>query len=197
MDVDLDSFSEKEEDKKVDMTYFTFAQVRYLNKVSTNCFCPKCQLASLNLKIDIAHSYRFASNARFSCDACMNSIAEEFLSDRVVSNSETGEAPFEINLRATIAFRGISCGHSALTEWGSVINMPRFLAKTTFTSLQERVCEGSKKACNEISQKTVETLKEAYKKIGVVPDEKGNLDIRVSFDRTWQKRGHSSHNGAA
>ena len=46
-------------------------------------------------------------------------------------------------------------------------------------------------------QQTVEKVKEAYKKIGVAPDENRNLDISVSFDGTWQKSGHSSHNDVA
>ena len=71
------------------------------------------------------------------------------------------------------------------------------MAKTTFHSLQERVCDGSKKAYNDISQKTVEKVKEAYREFGVVPNENGNLDISVSCDGTWQKRGHSSYNCVA
>ena len=197
MDVDLDSFSENEEDN-IDTNCFTFAQVSSLNKLIRKFLCPACKQASLNVKIDVANSYGFASKARVICGECMTSIAEEVLSERVVSNNEAiGRSPFEINLRAAVAFRGIGCGHSALTEWGSIMNMPRLLAKTTFQSLQERVCEGSRKACNEVLQKTVEKVKMAYKKIGVVPDEDGNLDISVSFDGTWQRRGHSSHNGVA
>ena len=65
----------------------------------------------------------------------MTSIAEE-LSKRGVSNIEaTGRSPFEITLRVAVAFRGIGCGHSALTEWGSIMNMPKLLTKTTFQSL--------------------------------------------------------------
>ena len=36
-----------------------------------------------------------------------------------------------------------------------------------------------------------------YAEVGVLPDNDNNLDIAVSFDGTWQKRGHSSHSGAA
>ena len=71
----------------------------------------------------------------------MKSVAEEILSERVVSSRETrGRAPFKINLRVAIALRGIGCGQSALTEWGSIISMPSFLAKTIFHSLQETGC---------------------------------------------------------
>ncbi len=32
-------------------------------------------------------------------------------------------------------------------------------------------------------------------RLGVIPDKDGVLDIGVSYDGSWQKRGHSSHNG--
>ena len=123
------------------MNYFTFAQVSSLNKLMTNFLYPNCQQANLSLKIDGAHSYGFASKASVACGTFMKSVAEEFLFERVVSSRETrGRAPFEINLRVAITFRGIGCGQSALTEWGPIISMPSFLAKITFHSLQETVC---------------------------------------------------------
>ena len=42
MDVDLDSFSENEEDN-VDTNYFTFAQVSSLNRLIRKFLCPTCQ----------------------------------------------------------------------------------------------------------------------------------------------------------
>ena len=48
-----------------------------------------------------------------------------------------------------------------------------------------------------MSVTTYEKIVEEYSKIGIVPDDDGILDIDVSFDGSWQKRGHSSHNGVA
>ena len=36
-----------------------------------------------------------------------------------------------------------------------------------------------------------------YNGLGVVPDENGIINIDVSFDETWQKKGHTSHIGAS
>ena len=43
--------------------------------------------------------------------------------------------------------------------------------------------------------KACEAIHKSYADIGVQPDENGILDIGVSYECTWQKRGHSSHNG--
>ena len=46
-----------------------------------------------------------------------------------------------------------------------------------------------------MSEQSHESIRAAYREIGIVLDDQGVLDIAVSYDGTWQKRGHSSHNG--
>eukprot|EP00112_Aurelia_sp_Birch-Aquarium-sp1_P018043 Seg4246.3 transcript_id=Seg4246.3/GoldUCD/mRNA.D3Y31 product="hypothetical protein" protein_id=Seg4246.3/GoldUCD/D3Y31 len=46
-----------------------------------------------------------------------------------------------------------------------------------------------------MSTTTREKIVEEYWQIGIVADDDEILDIDVSFDGSWQKRGHSSHNG--
>ena len=52
---------------------------------------------------------------------------------------------------------------------------------------------------NELSMEGVRECIELYYalELGIEPDKEGILDIEVSFDGTWQKRGHTSHYGAA
>ena len=52
-------------------------------------------------------------------------------------------------------------------------------------------------AFQSISKRTHLAIRSAYQDIGIHPDENGNLDIAVSFDGSWQKRGFKSHNGMA
>ncbi len=55
----------------------------------------------------------------------------------------------------------------------------------------------SHKNFESISEKSCSAIWDAYREIGVVPDEDGILDITVSYDGLWQKRGFTSHNGMA
>ena len=48
-----------------------------------------------------------------------------------------------------------------------------------------------------ISKRTHLAISSAYQDIGVTPDKDGILDIAVSFDGSWQKRGFQSHTGMA
>ena len=42
---------------------------------------------------------------------------------------------------------------------------------------------------------SVIVVHQTYADIGGLPDSDGILDISVSFDGSWQRRGHSFHNG--
>ncbi len=94
-----------------------------------------------------------------------------------------------------MAFRGIGCGHSAMQEWCSMMNMPNCLSKLAFQNMQDKGLQGSQSTFQEVSKKSVEAIKEAYGKIGVVSDKEGVCGIGVSYDGMWQKGGHSSHKG--
>ena len=69
--------------------------------------------------------------------------------------------------------------------------------RSAYQKSQNRIEEASKKTFNEISEVSVKAIASEYAKLGVDPDENGVLDIGVSYDGSWQKRGHSSHNGMA
>ena len=59
----------------------------------------------------------------------------------------------------------------------------------------ERLRLGSQETFQKVRDKSVKTIFKEYESLGVVPDDNGVRNIAVSFDGSWQKRGHSSHNG--
>ena len=71
------------------------------------------------------------------------------------------------------------------------------VSKNAYTNTNNKLEEAASKTVESVAQNTRELLKEAYAAIGVNEDKDGILDVAVSFDGTWQKRGHASHNGAA
>ena len=79
-----------------------------------------------------------------------------------------------------------------LTCSQSVLYYP---SQDTYTKLHHKISEASTKAFKEISKQSKEEICRAYQEVGVAPDEQGVLDIGVSYDGSWQKRGYSSHNG--
>ena len=100
-------------------------------------------------------------------------------------------------MRATMAFRGIGCGYAAMTEWSGTMNMSNHLSQNAYTSNHSKLQTASKEMFNVTVDESRQAIKDAYKDIGVVPDNEGILDVSVSYDGSWQRRCHSSHNRMA
>ena len=75
--------------------------------------------------------------------------------------------------------------------------MPCDISYNLYSKHHQKITEASAATFKDIVVKSRETIAEAYSAVGVVPDENGILNIGVSFDGSWQRRGHSSHNGMA
>ena len=131
-----------------------------------------------------------------SCTNCNLYSKEKYLCERV-GGSKSSTAPWDINCRAILAFRGIGCGYSAIRDWANVINMLHSLSHDTYKKGHNRIQESSAETFKKIFERTRQAIQAAYGELGICPDEEGILNIGVSYDGPWQKRGFSSHNGMA
>ena len=174
---------------------FFIVQKSCLQIIVEKFSCPSCRTVGY-MKVDMLenNSQGFATKSQITCDNCHDFLIEQFLSSRL-GNSR--RAPFEVNVRAVLAFRSIGCGFSAMKDWCSSMNLPNCMSKEAYSSNQSKVGAASKATFEELLKSSREAIKNSYKDIGIVPDEQGILDIAVSFDGSWQRRGHSSHNGVA
>ena len=77
------------------------------------------------------------------------------------------------------------------------MNMPYDISYNLYSKNHQKIAEASADTFKDIVVKSKGAITEAYKAVGVVPDEDGILNSGVSFDGSWQRRGHSSHNGMA
>ena len=100
-----------------------------------------------------------------------------------------------MNLGATLAFRGIGSGFFAMKEWCSIMNMPHCLSQDAYTRCHESIDVKAEEIFLHIRNASLKAIHGAYMVVGVEPDEEGMLNIALSYDGAWQRRGHSSHNG--
>ena len=183
-------------DREVTADCYFFMQLSCLKDIMSKLACPTCHSVGLVYKL-IPDSYHgFSSRGLVSCPTCSEEIDEQFTCKRV-GGSESSRSPFDINMRATMAFRGIGCGYAAMSEWSGIMNMPNHLSQNAYTSSHSKLQAASKETFKVIVTESRHAIKNAYKDIGVVPDSEGILDVSVSYDGSWQRRGHSSHNGMA
>ncbi len=157
--------------------------------------CPTCfQTHVLDVHLAEKEHCGFAVKITVVCTQCEHEILNMFSCQRI-DGSSSSRQPFDVNLRAVLAFRGIGSGFSSMNDWCGIMNFPNCLAHKSYSSNQSKLREASMETFDRISKDSIKSITAAYEAIGTKPDEQGVLDIAVSYDGTWQKRGHSSHNG--
>ncbi len=157
--------------------------------------CPTCfQTHVLDVHLAEKEHCGFAVKITVVCTQCEHEILNMFSCQRI-DGSSSSRQPFDVNLRAVLAFRGIGSGFSLMNDWCGIMNFPNCLAHKSYSSNQSKLREASMETFDRISKDSIKSITAAYEAIGTKPDEQGVLDIAVSYDGTWQKRGHSSHNG--
>jgi hypothetical protein len=92
----------------------------------------------------------------------------------------------EINVRAVLAFREIGRGHTAMTTFTKVMNMPPPPMRCVCTKIQ------NKKLLPIVKQLANDSMNNSAMEVKEICGSEGECGI--SLDGSWQKRGHSSHN---
>ena len=175
---------------------FFIVQLSALISLLSKVLCPSCKSPSVQFELSTGNANGFSVKGRLFCTTCSESIDEDYLCQRV-GGAKSTRAPFEINSRATLAFRGIGCGFSAMNEWCGVMNMPYSMSQDAYTAHHKKIHTASIEMAKIVQCDSAKPIRDAYKDIGVLPDKNGVLEIAVSFDGAWHRRGHSSHNGLA
>ena len=179
-----------------DSDCYFFVQMKSLDNLIGQLLCPNCEQTGIKFEVNQNQSQGFAIQCSLKCSICEGYQYEQFLCSRV-GGTDSRRVPFEINILGTLAFRGIGCGYSAMKEWCNTMNMPYNISQNMYAKNHQKISEACGETFKEITKTSRIAIIDAYKEIGVEPDEEGVLDIGVSYDGSWHRRGHSSHNGMA
>ncbi len=110
----------------------------------------------------------FSVTLRVFCNKCQLFTNEKYLCERV-GGSTAVNVRFDINTRSVIAFRGIGCGHSAISDWAGVMNMSYTLSCDSYTNTHKRIEESSSNTFEEISIQSCVAIEKAYAELGIHP----------------------------
>ena len=95
---------------------------------------------------------------------------------------------YVVNTRAVLAFREIGRGHSAMVTFAKLMNMPPPPTSSNLMKIQNnKLLPAVKQLANDSMVTNAMNVKE------VCANDMGECGI--SLDGSWQKRGHTSHNG--
>ena len=151
-----------------------------------------CNICSSNVvvkhKLDLKQG--FAHNISIECSKDSCTWSKSFWTSKKVKTPK-GRPPFDVNMRSIIAFREIGKGLTAIKKFGGCMNMPNVLNQTAYAGLVTSIKESYTKvakACmvNAANQIRVEKQEDV--------DDR-TLDIDISADGAWQRRGFASLNG--
>ncbi|GFV39190.1 uncharacterized protein TNCV_1157751 [Trichonephila clavipes] len=149
-----------------------------------NVPCSDCNQFLLNI---LTHnSYGFSTKMELVCEKCKKSYGHAF-----TSQQEKPCRKFDINTKLTSAFLAIGRGHAALETFSAILGTP-CMDRKTFSKCLENVCNKNESAKVEMLRISREHVRQTN--LYSHPDLGQNniIDITVSYDGTWHKRGHTS-----
>ena len=99
------------------------------------------------------------------------------------------------NIAVVAAGRNCGIGHAKLQSFFGGLNIPGPMHFTTYESITKEVHAASKASQAKSFADAAQCIRKFYMDQDPTIDRNDVLDICVSFDGTWHKRGHSSHHG--
>lgn len=125
------------------------------------------------------------------CNDC-GKLATEYTSPRT-GTSHTG---FDVNRRLVAAASSNGIGFAQVERLFALMGLPKPMNVKTWYFYKKRVHSGVKRAADKHLDEAAESIRTTYADMNIgIPDANGILDISISIDGTWHKRGRTSHNG--
>lgn len=171
----------KETDHTV--TGYRFVDMEILSKVFAELRCPQCNSDCLKLREIFSKKAGFASCLVVKCNCD--------LYDREFFTSAECNKSYDINYRVIYSMRTIGQGYSSLEKFTTSMNMPRPMTKSNFNAAVKKVT----KVVTDIAISTMVGAADELRTNTEMANAEDILDVGVSCDGTWQRRGYSSLNG--
>lgn len=125
------------------------------------------------------------------CSTC-GKLAAEY------SSQKTGvhRTGFDINRRIVAAASSIGIGFSQLQRLFTMLGLSQPMSESTWYEYRSTVNTAFRLAADAHLPEAAAQVRATYADMNLgTPDEDGVLNISISIDGTWQKRGRTSHNG--
>ena len=153
---DNDCISSSTRSKKLKMSLDSCKSQQTLNENCNNCnifmdfsilkqvvelvgTCPDCS-SLLHVNLLPEEHQGFANKLIILCEKC--AWTREFYSSPAISSKLSGlrgKKPFSINTRIVVAFREIGQGFESLEKFGTLMNMPGSLSKSSYKSINKKL----------------------------------------------------------
>ncbi len=169
--------------------------VSRLNILLATVSCPSCDGTDV-LHVTPCDDKRkgFALFLKLTCSSCATEINSTYSSPQLATGAKP--KPYTINDSMVLFFNRLGLGHTAVKEFCAILGIPAMHLKT-FQKKQHAIVGRTIKATDDVMRTSVAIVRKMH--LDLDPDFPADqpVPITVSFDGTWQKRGHTSMYGVA
>ena len=151
-------------------------------KLFCNIHCSEC--GEQEIRAVISESMGLSSKISLKCRACSWVAEESHSSPRTESKPRS---PYLVNQRMVNSIHSIGLGFGALERICSTMNL-QCLNKSAFELQLKALHKEVSALKHNVLQRACQQVHEAHADVS----SSNLLDIAVSYDDTWQKRGHES-----
>lgn len=187
------SMDQNDNNETLDAPDYKLIDIRCLQNLFANLLCPSCKQQSLQFKT--SNRYGFAHTMEVECEECLHSV------ESPSSHKIEGSAALDVNRRMVKFFATTGQGFSSLEKFCMVMNMES-MSNNSFDKHMSAISLHSKLAGQLNLEKARDRVRQFYENPENQPrptstssDSSEYLDLSVSFDGTWHKRGFTSNYG--
>jgi len=173
-------------------TGYRFIDLEILNSVVSTLRCPECMSLELILSEKENKRKGLASCLYIDCFIC--NYSKEFY-----SSTFNKQKSYDINTRAVYAMRSCGQGYSGFSRFVSLMDMPKPMTINNYNKIVSKLTNAVKCVAEDTMMDAAQELKDLkndHSVLNSINDRLLNvIDVAVSCDGTWQRRGYSSNNG--
>ena len=179
------STSESESDEVYEGRGVRLLELQGLQSALQSLLCRECHGGPVIFKEDFTKKEGLCTKPFLLCENCGNTTAIDF-------STTSGSKVLAINQKAVFANKCAGGSSSSLNMFCAMLDAPLPISKNIYSQYNKDICEKSITQVQESMMKAREEIREHYE----ATSEEDVVDILVSCDGTWQKRGFSSLYGA-
>ena len=160
--------------------------IQIFEDIVSSLACPDCFEKGLYVEENPSKKKGFACFISVMCEHC-DYVKETYTSKEVDKQTVSqGMNPYEINIRAVYASRSCGLGHTGLEKLCCALNLPKPMTVMNYNKVSNYVRDATKLVAETSMNNAVRDLKKGSTNV---------VDIGVTVDGSWQRRGFSSMNG--
>ena len=191
-DHELDNETE-DKDSDANPIGYRIIDMEFLTMAISHTRCEQCKSGKLSLTEDETQRAGLMSSLYIQCNDCKHMIHVPTSKKRVPRGMS-----YEINRRSVYAAASLGLGHKGLSQFCAFMNMPPPIHHDSYQMHLKQISQASVDLAAENMKSAVKCVKTKLKDGGDVSDDENDcddetcVDIGVSCDGSWHRRGFSS-----